>query len=906
MRNYIELLSDDELRYVCGKIGGRVLRNLYQKKGKAFSKLKRGFRPGSLSNEEAYNFAGANRTAPFVAVFLNNVMNKWFEEIGEAKEKAIEDGLPENVAIIDTLSSSYFDECPTLYFKLQEIDPPINDEKLLFYAVKTAAERNRLSDITSGTADVDEQIEQLKHTFESEAQEKQEEYEKALEAAKKETETAQTSAEQYRIKLDGIVASKAALEEELKAYRELAEHVDKEEEMKPTEGFHYASLCVAYRDSSERDRLLRIADVNRGKFTDNLIESAPEYTRLYNHDGPSDDNAIGVWDWRVVPNRSDPSKDFIESSYNSNIMPVEIVAIKECNSVDDILKVLRKGFSVELHTERILFSILDGGKYEGVYCDSKVLDYKSRIAILKENVLKLPIYTFYRIDTLLLDKATVLVRTNLGLPQRLVRVKEPMDIIRNCIISKVTWAASQQKGFVRSEYQQVRAFLTELQTSDLYEEISKKCDCTLDEAIEYVTTFMNRSDKIVVGNTVENEVMVQIINNDPEAYDRCMSALRKIWEQENASTIAEAHISLETIKKEEAGFRKRIEAKEQELSEIQTKISEGNQELERQKDVAEEVNRLVLQKIEYAKNNVAEFIANSAFVQATGMASALNYVSQNDGSNDCRTLFTAHEEINGDEPDVNDTYDQLLQTIQFELCEAGVVDEYRVSLAALLYGAYVRHIPILLAGPNGHEIADAFTAAIDARTAAFFTCTGDKNGSFDQCETSDDDIVVIENPLQAQWENDVLRLISKREKFYILTQPFADDLVVEPRGLFNYCLPVLTELFVSGIPTRNYMGGKMSEAFKHYVPETISGKYGKILDELSITSLAKGNAQALITDISKLSERNEADEILQLLLYPLAYAVGKQHILMEKIDAMDNKPSSQVVTRLRRLAGEKE
>ena len=191
-----------------------------------------------------------------------------------------------------------------------------------------------------------------------------------------------------------------------------------------------------------------------------------------------------------------------------------------------------------------------------------------------------------------------------------------------------------------------------------------------------------------------------------------MSALRKIWEQENASTIAEAHISLETIKKEEAGFRKRIEAKEQELSEIQTKISEGNQELERQKDVAEEVNRLVLQKIEYAKNNVAEFIANSAFVQATGMASALNYVSQNDGSNDCRTLFTAHEEINGDEPDVNDTYDQLLQTIQFELCEAGVVDEYRVSLAALLYGAYVRHIPILLAGPNGHEIADAFTAEI--------------------------------------------------------------------------------------------------------------------------------------------------------------------------------------------------
>ena len=70
--------------------------------------------------------------------------------------------------------------------------------------------------------------------------------------------------------------------------------------------------------------------------------------------------------------------------------------------------------------------------------------------------------------------------------------------------------------------------------------------------------------------------------------------------------------------------------------------------------------------------------------------------------------------------------------------------------------------------------------------------------------------------------------------------------------------------------------------------------------------MAKGNAQALITDIGKLSERDEADDILQLLLYPLAYAVGKQRTLMEKIDAMDSKPSSLVVTRLRRLVGEEE
>ena len=910
MINRIELLTDDELRYICRRISGKTLRDLYQKNGNTFNKLKRGFRPGSLSDDETYNFACSNRNTPFIADFLDFVVDRWLQEICEAKEEAIKDGMAENVAIIETLANSYFDERPDLYFKMLEMDPPIGDEELLRHVVKVESERNHLSSVASDNVDVDALVEQLRNTYESEAQGKQEEHERALEAAKEELDKAQSTVEQYRIKLDGAESSKAAMEDELKTYREMAAHVDVEEEMKPTPGFHYASLCVAYRDDFGRNRLLRVADIKEGEFSDKLSESAPEYTRLYSHDGPANDGDIGVWDWRVVPNRSDPTKDFIESSYNESIKPIEVIALGECNSIDAIIEVLRKGFSVDLHAERILFSFSNGGKYEGVYCDSKTLDYKSGIATLKDEVLKLPVYKVLKIDTLLLENAVlenvnVLVRANLGMPQRLVRVKAPMDIVRNCIISKTTWAASQQKGFVRSEYQQIRAFLMELQTTDLYEDISRKCDCSLDEAIEYVTAFMSRADKVVIGDTVENDVMVQIIENDPDAYANCMSALRTTWEQENASTITEAHAALEAIKKDEASYRQSVEKKTQELLDIQTKISDASQELDRQKNMAEEVESLVLQKIEHAKNYAADFIANSVFAQAVSIAPTNNSTTKM-VSEESRSLFTAHKTIDSEEPDVNETYDQLLQTVQFELCEAGVAEEYTVGLASMLYGAYVRRIPVLLAGPNGHEIADAFAAAMDAKTAAVFTCAGHEYTNLDICESSEEEIVVIENPLQAQWENDVIRLISKREKFFIMTQPFADDLVVEPRGLFNYCLPVLTELFVSQLPSRNYTGGKMSEAFVHYVPAAISEKYGKILDELNITSLTRDNVQALITDIGKLSGRDEADDILQLLLYPLAYAVGEQHTLIDKIDVMESKPTTRTIARLKHLAGEEE
>lgn len=901
MNNYIDLLTEEELRYICDRINGKVLRDLYKKNVNTFNKLKSGFRPDSLTDEEARHFAYSNRNAPFVANFLNSVVDRWLQEINEKKENAIKKGISEKVATIGTLANSFLNQRPHIYFKIMDIDPPIDDEELLCHTVKMVAERNFLR-MSKNTDNAHSQLKQLRDKLESEAQEKQKEYEKSLETANQKVETLQNAIEQYKIKLEDAESSRKSLEEEVKQYKKLTAYVD-EEEIKPSHGFDYASLCKVFTDDRGRDRLRRLADVKNGELSDIFIESAPEYTKLYWENGPANEGAIGVWDWRVEPNRKDPSKDYIKSSYNDKINPIEIISIRECNSIDDILEMLNKGFIVNHHMTRTLFSIHDGEKYEGVYCDSKVMEYKSEEVELKKDVLKLPVYTFYRNDTLRLNNVTVLVRTTLGLPNRLVQVKDPMDIVQDCIATKVTWPVSHQKGFVRDQYKQIKAFLTELQTSDLYEEIRKKCDCSVDEAIEYVNAFMNRADKIVIGDTIENDVMVQIIKNDPDAYAACMEEIRKVWEQENASMIAKAQAELEVKKKDEAICRQNIEKKELELSEIQKKISEGSQSLDQQREMAEEVENLVLQKIEYAKNHVAEFIANSTFGQATTYIPVDKTVGAFEDNN---SLYTAREEINSDNPQVNDNCEQMIDTIVIELLEAGVDDKYTNSLAALLYGAYVRRVPVLLAGPNGREIADAFAIGMDAKTAAVFTCTGNESRYLDQCESSDDDIIVIENPLQAHWENNVIRLISKRRKFYILTQAFADDLVVEPKGLFNYCLPVLTELFVSGFPEKNYEGGKLSASFKHYEPQPTLNEYEKMLDVLRVSSLAKENVQALITDIINLSTGDTTDDILQLLLFSLAYATGEQHTLLEKIDLMEDKPSKQIIYKLERLIGEEE
>ena len=906
MRNYIDLLTDRELQYCCKRIGGRTLRDLYQKNVNSFNKYKPGYRPGHLLDEEAYNFACANRKVSFVADFLNFVIATWLQQISEFQEKTIRDGKPESIALIETLAQSVFDEQPEIYFKVSGTRALVEPEEVLYHAIKVTCERNRLSSAEVGADRLDGELDRLREQHEAEMQARKQEFETALDHAEREVERLKNTIEQDRVKIEGLVSSGILLEEELRSYRELSASTDEKENLGPNPEYDYASLCVAFKDTQGRDRILRVADVRNNVFSDVFIESAPDYKRLYNIDGPNQEGTVGVWDWRVIPNRNDPNKDFIESAFNRGIKPVEVIFPEDCQNLSDLVERLKSGISINQHTERMLLAVSNDGNNIGIMCEAKDFRNKQGFLSINDSVLKLPVYSFSMSNILHVERTVVLDRINLGMPKELIRIKDPMEVVKECIVAKATWPVSQQRGFVRNEYRQIRAFLNELQTSDLYEEISLKCECSIEEAVGYVSSFMARADKVVIGNTIENDVMAQIIRNDPNAYSECMSKLKQEWEQENQSMLLEAQASLEEVKREVAEYSISVLKKQEELSALQEKVTEADLDIEKQRELADEVEKIVAGQIEHARNNVAEFIAHDAFAQAYGkLFTGMTSVEQ-ERSSKVQQLFSAHSSINAKEPDVNETYEDLIQTTQFELTQAGVDDENAPGVAALLYSAYIRKIPILFAGPNGSDIADAFSVALNCQTAARLDCRGTETDTLDNLTSSDEQIIVIDNPLQANWESYVIRQISKRDKFYILTIPFSEDLVLEPRSLFNYCVPVITELFVSSSPSQNYTGGEMAAGFRHYKPEGIIKSYDKILDALKINSLARENIQALISDLNMLMNNKIPEAILQLLLYPVSVATGNTHVLAEKMELMDRKPSAQFISRIKRLIGEEE
>ena len=116
------------------------------------------------------------------------------------------------------------------------------------------------------------------------------------------------------------------------------------------------------------------------------------------------------------------------------------------------------------------------------------------------------------------------------------------------------------------------------------------------------------------------------------------------------------------------------------------------------------------------------------------------------------SIFRSGFSIEEESPEEFDNIYSFLGALDEELQEAGVKEEAVVGFAYFMYACYRNQIPLLLAGPYGAEIADAFSSVTFSRTAAHLYC----NGTFQEqilkdVENSEDTVIVIHHPFSAEW-----------------------------------------------------------------------------------------------------------------------------------------------------------
>lgn len=303
--------------------------------------------------------------------------------------------------------------------------------------------------------------------------------------------------------------------------------------------------------------------------------------------------------------------------------------------------------------------------------------------------------------------------------------------------------------------------------------------------------------------------------------------------------------------------------------------------------LAENVETAVGERIRKARENVAEFIADMAFVGgetiqvvAKGTPATTEVAS--------KPVITPYHTLSRfadlNELEAHHSWADVINTAAFEFEEAGVAEKHQSSLAAFLCAAYINKQPILLVGPNAIDIAQAFGAAVAAQKCGILSCEGDYFSQIPAKIGADgEDIVIINNLVSSGWINRLPEILSQKDVFYIATHPYAEDIQVEPKSLYGFMLPLFTEFFVDKKASGKYYGGYFAEDFKVYSAQTGKRKDLRVLSKLKISSLVRNQISSLAATMRGIYGTMTEDEEFLFTVLPIFYALMEMHELTEAI-----------------------
>lgn len=147
--NYLEKLTDEDLKYICEIIPTVLIKRYFKKYNKHFHKIKPGFRPETLNREEIFEILYKNHSEPFISGFINSFISEEIKKIKSSFSKKLNYGIDENTAMIISLSENNFNSNIPLYFKLTEKEVSQDYLNILSSAVKYSATLMKESKIIS-------------------------------------------------------------------------------------------------------------------------------------------------------------------------------------------------------------------------------------------------------------------------------------------------------------------------------------------------------------------------------------------------------------------------------------------------------------------------------------------------------------------------------------------------------------------------------------------------------------------------------------------------------------------------------------------------------------------------------------------------------------------------------------
>lgn len=932
--NYISLLNNEEIETLCNLISGREFKTLFKKNPNDFAKIKPGFRAQSLSEEAAVSLAIKNISKSFISYSINLKIESWLEKIDEKCSKLFLSNMDEASALAQALAESVFSNHIELYFKLH--DKKTDDfylDKLRKY-VPTNQE--------SASVDSKDSISVLREQL-SNREQKLENYKSKLQKLREENASLKQDLEDAQKLAQVYQQEKQEIERKLVDFRIPTQFDDTEDEIDAVvvSDFDYVSLCeVVVQEYKHEIYLNRLADIKSNGSLEafHVKEDIPKRfsnrSKIFFKDGPHEPGTIGVWNWSAIPNNNDPSRDYVIATFNPEIRPIEIIVIQNCKIVKKVLERLKVGFEIETTSENIIFAAnLNKGQFSGFLCRRHDFEQNGSQIKLKKNVISLPRYDFSRKDIIQLSNDKTYFNSINGMPSEVVNVKDPMDIVRTVIFARNSWQVFKQQGKSRSEWRSIRNFLENLDTVPIIDDISNVVNCSEHEAQKMLDDFIKYVGNYVDGTTIEDQIISTVVETNPELMDRCKALIMSEWIDENKSEIDNANAKLDKLRKEHAQIKefiatkkenanKELSAIKREHDDLQKTLQDLNHDISSKEQFALDVEKAVERRIHQAQNNAAEFIAKLAFVPRASTIPNDSIKTNTVGvkiSKGASLYYYPGSKLGSDEIEENTTWEETLDTLSYELIEAGVIEQFSRALAAYMYAAYLNKVSLLMIGPNGDAIVDAFSRAVFGRRAGCLQCTDKYDpGNLEECLHSEDIVINISDPFRSTWVTYIPRLVNSSimnsgNKYFIITYPYSEDIQIEPKSLYNYILPIFTELFVYRVPDQlcsgNIIGGSCAEEYKAFTLVKTSKSHDKLLTELHTPLMTRNKIQTLLSNMHIMLKDENSDYDVIFALLPYAYATMQTPLILEAIQDKENKNlsiSNNVIELINRLYGDSE
>lgn len=863
--NYVSLLSQDEKVTLCKIITGKNFKELFQRNEKEFSKIRKGFVAKSLTEQLALSIAIANVDKPFITMHINETVDIWLKQIQENMEKLEGEGLTHETALATVILDSFFDDNVDMYLKLSGNTLDANARLSLFQMMESIC-----------TQIIDDTAKQGIDTLEEECSQK-------ILKIKQENDALKSLLAQAQEKIAELQAESSAPKNDDADYLATFDDTNASVLSAIPEN-SLASLCGVRSDYNGQKWLIRYADLGYDgcyyifKKNDGAPPHFANRDRIFYKDGPSDDGFYGIWVWSSIPSKNDPSKDYVSSWYNTDLEATEVTIIKEASSLDELVNLLKGGIEYQPRSHRVMFSLfVSRGQYMGILCNIKELTTANGKTTLSEGCVVVPIYEFTSDDIIRLDSGLSFYRNAFaGLPRSLYHLKSPLEIVKDIVLSSISWTAYKARGATRAEYRTFRDFLGAIPVGNVTGQIRVACRCSDSAAKKLLDEFLTVAWKYMNGDSLEDAILLSAISANTELQQKTKALIYEDWSAQNNSLLTKSREQLDALNDKLKSVTDMLTSTTEALNETKSEEEHLTAILAEKEKLANDVERAVAERIQRARENAADFIANMAFVSGQQMRLAVTETpvaaeAPSEPVIATYRTYSALEDLN--DLDAHHSWDNVIDTVAFEFEEAGVAKQYRSGLAAFLCAAYIEKQPVLLVGPNACDIVQAFSAAVAAHKHGMLCCEGSYSDQIiSEIGSSGEDIVIINNLLASGWMNRLPEILSQKDIFYVATHPYAEDIQVEPKSLYGFMLPLFTEFFVDKKATGKYYGGYFSDDFRPYLPSKDARKSLKILSNFSLSSLVKNRINSLVTTMHGIYSSATGDDEFLFAVLPIAYA----------------------------------